>query len=61
MEYSSFEPKQLNRREGPHKASRSDIVGPLADVDPSLAYGSAVLIEEMILRFPNSAADLGLG
>ena len=59
LKYSSSEPKQLNRREGPHKASLSEILGPLADVDALLAYGSAVLIEEMILRFPNRAADHG--
>lgn len=59
LKYSSFEPKQLNRREGTHKRSLSEILGPLADVDTLLAYGSAVLIEEMILRFPNRAADQG--
>jgi len=59
LKYSSSEPKQLNLREGTHKASLSEILGPLADVDALLAYGSAVLIEEVILRFPNRAADRG--
>jgi hypothetical protein len=59
LKYSSSEPKQLNRREGAHKASLSSILGPLADVDALLAYGSSVLIEEMVLRFPNRAADHG--
>ena len=59
LKYSNSEPKQLNRREGTRKASLSEILGPLDDVDALLAYGSAVLIEEMILRFPNRAADRG--
>jgi hypothetical protein len=59
LKYSNSKPQQLNRREGTHKASLSEILGTLADVDALLAYGSAVLIEEMLLRFPNRAADHG--
>jgi hypothetical protein len=59
LKYSSSQPKQLNLREGTHKASLSELLGPLADVDALLAYGSVVLIEELILRFPNRAADRG--
>ena len=57
--YSSSEPEELNRREGTYKTSLSQTLGTLADVDALLAYGSAVLIEEMILRFPSNTADHG--
>jgi hypothetical protein len=57
LKYSSSEPTQLNRREGPQKASLPETLGPVADVDALLAYGSAVLIEEMISRFPTLATD----
>lgn len=59
LKYSSSEPQEFNRREATHKLSVSGMLGTLADVDALLAYGSAVLIEEMILRFPNRAADHG--
>jgi hypothetical protein len=59
LKYSSSEPQELNRREGAHKTSLSQMLGTLADVDALLAYGSAVLIEEMILRFPSRTADHG--
>jgi hypothetical protein len=59
LKYSSSEPQEFNRREATHKLSVSGMIGTLADVDALLAYGSAVLIEEMILRFPNRAADHG--
>lgn len=60
LKYSSSEPKQLNRREGSNKPSLSAALGPLADVDALLAYGSAVLIEELLLRFPTRGADRGI-
>jgi hypothetical protein len=59
LKYSSSEPQELNQREATHRVSLSGMLGTLADVDALLAYGSAVLIEEMILRFPNRAADHG--
>jgi hypothetical protein len=59
LKYSNSEPQQLNRREGTHKVSLLKTVGPLTDVDALLAYGSAVLVEEMILRFPNRPGDRG--
>lgn len=59
LKYSSSEPKQLNRRADTQKTSLSTILGPLGDVDALLAYGCAVLIEEMILRFSNRVADRG--
>ncbi|MGB8583011.1 MAG: hypothetical protein WCD47_19490 [Candidatus Sulfotelmatobacter sp.] len=37
LKYSSFEPQQLNRREGTHKLSLLKTVGPLTDVDALLA------------------------
>lgn len=59
LKYSNSEPKQLNRREGAYGASLLETLLPLDDFDALLAYGSAVLIEEMILRFPNRAVDHG--
>ena len=59
LKYSSSEPRQLNRREGTHKVSLLKTVGSLTDVDALLAYGSAILVEEMILRFPNRPGDRG--
>lgn len=59
LKYSNSDPQQVNRREGTHKVSLLQTVGPLADVDALLAYGSAVLVEEMILRFPNRPSDRG--
>jgi hypothetical protein len=56
---SSSEPKQLDRREGKYMESLLVTLGPLTDVDALLAYGSAVLIEELLLRIPNSSGDRG--
>ncbi len=57
--YSRSEPPQFNRREGSHRLSLLKTVGSLTDVDALLAYGSTVLVEEMMLRFPNREADRG--
>lgn len=59
LKYSNSKPQELNRREATHKVSLSAMLGTLAGVDALLAYGSAVLIEEMMLRCPNRAADRG--
>lgn len=59
LKCSESEPKQLNRRENTHTTSLLDTLGPLTDVDALLAYGSAVLVEEMILRFPNDPSEHG--
>jgi hypothetical protein len=59
LEYSQSEPKEWNRREDENQISLEKTVGLLTDVDPLLAYGSAVLVEEMLLRFPNHRNEYG--
>jgi hypothetical protein len=59
VKHSKSGTKQLSRREGTYKVSLLETLGPLTDVDALLAYGSAVLVEEMILRFPNHPSDRG--
>lgn len=59
LKHSISGTKQLNRREGASKVSLLETIGSLTDVDALLAYGSAVLVEEMILRFPNHPSDRG--
>jgi hypothetical protein len=56
---SSSKPTQLDRREGKYRESLLDSLGPLTDVDSLLAYGSAVLIEELLHRTPNSSGNRG--
>jgi len=55
----SSKPTQLSRREGKYKESLLATLGSLTDVDTLLAYGCAVLLEELIQRIPSSTGDRG--
>ncbi len=59
VKLSQSEGRHLNRREGEYKVSLVEAVGHLTGVDALLAYGSSVLIEELLLRFPNRTEDRG--
>jgi hypothetical protein len=50
LKHSESWTRQLNRRKG--KLSLLEILGSRLGADELLTYGSAVLVEEMILRFP---------
>jgi hypothetical protein len=59
LNLSRSETTQLNRREGTDKLSLLATLGPLTDVDDLLAYGSVVLIKELLQRVPNHPGDRG--
>jgi hypothetical protein len=57
LKYSNSEPTELNRHESSYKKSLLETLKPLDDFETLLAYGCAVLIEELILRFPFRTAE----
>jgi hypothetical protein len=59
LDYSQSKPKEWNRREGNNPISLVKAIGSFGNISTLLGYGVAVLVEEMMLRFPNKRTDYG--